>query len=468
MTFIGIAMSTHGRRDTALKVWAEIVLRAPEGSKLLVVDDASEEPFPAPDLQAWNLYRFEENVGVARAKNKALELLDDCEHIFLFDDDCFPTADDWWKPYVESPEPHLSYQFADLSGVRKLGDLCLLHSDGKHVAYSGQRGCLLYYSREAIRQAGGFDVLFVRHGYEHPDLANRIYNLGLTTWRFADVQGSEKLIYSMDEHCQIARSVPTKERLEVHPANEQRYLDQYDSTEYREYREQTDVVVTHLLTQTADPQRGVPMKADSKLLSKLTQSLRGESLVVLHDQLEDVSTSAVRYERVERSIANPYFDRHLHSYQWLRDHPEVRYVWCVDGTDVVMLHKPWEHMEPGTLYLGFENKVVGNQWMIKNHPSHFVNKFIRENADLQLLNAGLIGGDRATVMQFLHDIVSCYHDVLVRQFLGAEAETQTLGDMGALNYVAYTKYADKLVYGSHINTTFKAEERNDHSWFKHK
>lgn len=457
MTFIGICMNTHERADTAVKVWAEIVRYAPEGARLVVVDDATAVPAEFPGAET--VYRFSENVGVARAKNKALELLDGCEHLFIFDDDCFPRVADWWKPYVDSPEPHLSYQFADLSGSRKLGDFTRLHEDSRHVAYSGQRGCLLYYDRDCIRAAGGFDTGFERHGYEHPDLANRIYNLGLTTWRFADVKGSEKLIYSMDEHSQITRSVPTSERRAVHPANEQRYLDQYDSTEYREYREQTDWVVSHLLTKTVDPQRGVAMKADSSLLSSLVESLRGENLVVLHDELEDVSTSAVRFERVERSISNPYFDRHLHSYQWLRDHPEVRYVWCVDGTDVEMLKPPWDHMEPDTLYLGSEPNLVGIEWMIKSHGSYFVNKFIRENPSLQLLNAGLIGGSREIVMSFLHDLIACYHDVETRVFLGAESKSVTVGDMGALNYVAYTKYADRLEWGSHINTVFKAYEK---------
>ncbi|EUA60279.1 putative phage protein [Mycobacteroides abscessus 1948] len=47
------------------------------------------------------------------AKNRCIaELMDlGCDHLFLADDDVWPTVDEWWKPYVESPEPHLSFQW---------------------------------------------------------------------------------------------------------------------------------------------------------------------------------------------------------------------------------------------------------------------------------------------------------------------------------------------------------------------
>jgi len=40
--------------------------------------------------------------------------------------------------------------------------------------------------------------------------------------------------------------------------------------------------------------------------------------------------------------------------------------------------------------------------------------------------------------------------------------------MGAFNYVARKLFADVLSWGTHVNTIFKAEERNEFSWWKHK
>src|SRR5690606_10124331 len=81
---IGVGITTHNRPEIFAKTLAEMRKHLPPGAKLVVVDDASKEPVAEAD------YRFEENAGIARAKNKCLELLDGCEHIFLFDDDCYP------------------------------------------------------------------------------------------------------------------------------------------------------------------------------------------------------------------------------------------------------------------------------------------------------------------------------------------------------------------------------------------
>jgi hypothetical protein len=47
----------------------------------------------------------------------------------------------------------------------------VLYRDDKHVAYTGQRGVMLYYHRSAIEKVGGFDPVYGRGMYEHSDLA---------------------------------------------------------------------------------------------------------------------------------------------------------------------------------------------------------------------------------------------------------------------------------------------------------
>jgi hypothetical protein len=64
------------------------------------------------------LLRHETSLGIVASKNASLSALMDagCEHLFLWDDDAWPIADNWHLPYIESPEPHLAYQFLDLAG----------------------------------------------------------------------------------------------------------------------------------------------------------------------------------------------------------------------------------------------------------------------------------------------------------------------------------------------------------------
>ncbi|HDC4490766.1 TPA: glycosyltransferase family 2 protein, partial [Enterobacter asburiae] len=209
---IGIAITTHNRPEVLKRAIEQHMKHLPSGALVVVVDDGSKPAAVVPDNV--KLVRIDPAGGIVTSKNASLTMLVDagCEHLFLWDDDAWPIADNWHLPYIESPEPHLAYQFLDLAGPRKINDMTVIYRDGKHIAYTGQRGVMLYYHRSAIDKVGGFDPVYGRGMYEHPDLALRIHNAGLTSWAFADVVGSEKLIHSMDEYEEGARSIPRPER----------------------------------------------------------------------------------------------------------------------------------------------------------------------------------------------------------------------------------------------------------------
>ena len=74
---IGIGITTHNRYETFSKTLVEIKRYAPKDAKIVVVDDASDIPVPEAT------FRFDTNVGIAAGKNKCMELLDECDHLFL-------------------------------------------------------------------------------------------------------------------------------------------------------------------------------------------------------------------------------------------------------------------------------------------------------------------------------------------------------------------------------------------------
>lgn len=467
---IGIGITTRNRNEQLLKTLAEHVRYLPPGAKVVVVDDASNVPIAQAD------YRFEENVGIARAKNKCLDLLvagpDAPDHIFLFDDDTYPVADEWWKPYVESPEPHLMYQFLDLAGRNKLHDVAELYRDSEHFALSGPRGVMLYVERRVLDVVGGMDPIYRSFGYEHGDWSNRIHHAGLTSWRYADVVGSDKLIHSMDEHEEIPRSVPRRQREQevarnVHIHDERR-RSRYQA--YVEYREPRDVILTSFFTSKPDPQRPRGGALDWSATAALAKSVVGQDVVVIADTDGDRCPAAWSMFHHELTI-NVYVERHLAAYQYLRAHPEIRWVWCVDATDVVMQVEPWAHMDAGKLYLGWEPKIVGDEWMTTQHSSdafHAPGGLFAEHGDDQLLNMGVIGGDRETVMAFLHALTSAYFDIEIHRFLKVDKGDSGIGDMGLGNLVAYRDFAGRIVTGSRIATVFKTNEVNDFSFWRHK
>ncbi|HAT3814127.1 glycosyltransferase family 2 protein [Citrobacter freundii] len=466
---IGIAITTHQRAEVLKRALEQHMKHLPAGALVVVIDDGSKPVAVVPN--GVQLLRHESSLGIVASKNASLTALMDagCEHLFLWDDDAWPIADNWYLPYIESPEPHLAYQFLDLAGPRKINDMAVLYRDDKHIAYTGQRGVMLYYHRSAIDKVGGFDPVYGRGMYEHPDLALRIHNAGLSTWAFADVAGSEKLIHSMDEYEEVTRSIPRPERESLAKSNAVIYSARRDIgyTGYAPYRQQHDVVLTSLLTSEPDPQRKVKMAADPALLQVWSRSIRGAKAVVLADELTSAPEGATLVS-VPAVSMSPYFARWLHIYQHLRAHPEYRFVWCTDGTDVEMLREPWAEMESGKIYVGSEHKTYSDEWMKTNHHDKAYSDFIEQHRDEPLLNAGLLGGIRADIMEFAHTIIRLYYRIESHRFWKMEKAPATLVDMGAFG-VAAKSFGDRIVTGPKVHTVFKTDGiGKEVAYWKHK
>lgn len=466
---IGIAITTHNRPEVLKRSIEQHMKHLPSGALVVVIDDGSN---PAAVVPAnVKLVRHDKSCGIVASKNASLSALVDagCEHLFLWDDDAWPIADNWHLPYIESPEPHLAYQFLDLAGQRKINDMTVLYRDDKHIAYTGQRGVMLYYHRSAIDKVGGFDPVYGRGMYEHPDLALRIHNAGLSTWAFADVAGSENLIHSMDEYEEVARSIPRPERESLAKTNARIYSARRDSgySGYAPYRKQHDVVITSLLTGEPDPQRGNKMLADPNVLQHWASSIAGAKAVVLADELTAPPFDALLF-KVPSVKMSPYFARWLHIYQHLRAHPEYRFVWCTDGTDVEMLREPWAEMEVGKIYVGSEHKTYAEEWMKSNHHGKAYSEFLEQYRNDLLLNAGLIGGCREDVMEFAHRIIRQHYLIESHRFWKMEAAPATLVDMGAFGMAAKS-FGDRIVTGPRVHTIFKTDGfGKEVAWWKHK
>ncbi|AGN83573.1 hypothetical protein [Enterobacter sp. R4-368] len=466
---IGIAISTHNRAGVLSQALEHQLKHLPPGALVVVVDDGSQPPAVVPD--GVKLIRHEKSLGIVASKNASLAALMDagCEHLFLWDDDAWPVADGWWLPYIDSPEPHLSYQFLDLAGARKLNDIAVLYRDDKHVAYSGQRGVMLYYHRSVIERVGGFDPIYGRGMYEHSDLAMRIHNAGLTSWAFADVVGSEKLIHSLDEHELVERSVPRPDREEQVKRNVRIHNERRDTgyTGYAEYRQWHDVVITTLLTSQPDPQRNERMTAEPGMLARWSASIKGADAVVLADQLTSAPPGA-SLVNVPEVAMNVYFRRWLHIWQHLRDHPEYHSVWCTDGTDVEMLREPWADMVPGMVYVGSEPKTYADAWARQHHPERIYQDFIDQHRNDVMLNAGLLGGLREDVMPFAHGIVRLYYLLECHRFWKTEKAPAAVGDMLAFGIVA-KRFGDRIVTGPAVHTVFKTNGiGKEVAWWQHK
>ncbi|QGY29064.1 glycosyltransferase family 2 protein [Pantoea cypripedii] len=466
---IGIAITTHNRHDVVARALEHQLKYLPAGALVVVIDDGSAKPVTVPE--GVTLIRRDTSRGIVASKNASLEALMDagCEHLFLWDDDTWPVAGGWEQPYIDSPEPHLAYQFLNFATGQKLNDIAELYRDERHIAYTGQRGVMLYYHRSAIEKVGGFDPIYQRGMYEHSDLALRIHNSGLTSWAFADVAGSEKLIYSLDEHQAVERSVPKPDREAQVKRNVTIHNERRNNgyAGYAPFRCQRNAVITTLLTSQPDPQRGTKMAASADLLTKWAVSLSGCARIALADELE-TAPADVELHRAPDVKMNVYFRRWLHIWQHLRDHPEYEFVWCTDGTDVEMLREPWQEMESGKIYAGSEPKTYADSWAAKHHPEAVYQSFLADHRNDVMLNAGLLGGSRADVMAIAHGIVRLYYHIESMRFWQKEKAAAAVGDMIAFGIVAH-RYSDRLVTGPRVHTVFKSDGiGKECAWWQHK
>lgn len=469
---IGIAIKTHNRPDTLKKSLEKHLQHLPPNARLFVVDDGSKVPVSVPE--GVELHRHEKALGIARASNRCLELLmaAGCDHLFIFDDDAWPIDDNWWEPYVEGHEPHAMAIFDKPDGAVK-SQVEVLYEDETYKAYHSTRGYMLYVERRVVETVGGMDPRFGKWGWEHMSWSDRIHSAGFTTARYMDVKGSERLIYSMDQHNEI-RSTATDEarKFSQGPGMEVR-MESRNSPEYIEYRELQDTVLTCLLTDKPDPQRGKTLQTDTSLVRALHTSLQHEGgFVLFHSRdMNGDDLEKAEMEKVLPSEINVYFYRWLLYYQYLRDHPEIGRVWCVDATDVQMTRNPFPEMEPGVLYFGYEPTTLRDEWMLSHHQDLTLQKFMKENPTLPLLNMGVVGGDRETVMSFAQKVVKFYFDDTIDWIMGWEhgrAHDKVSGDMAAGNYVARTEFADRVSSGPHVTNVFKSGKKSPVAWWAHK
>jgi hypothetical protein len=459
---IGIGITTRNRYETFKKSYAEIVRLSP-GCKVVVVDDASNAPVPNAT------FRFNTNVGIAAAKNKCFELLDDCEHIFLFDDDTYPLKENWFETYINSGHAHLMYIFQDFSTGRKLNDNVLLYKDSVINAWSHPRGCMLYFRRECIERVGGMNTIFGKWGWEHVNLSDRIYHAGLNQFKYADVSNSKGLFFSGDETETVQSTVLGSERSIQIQKNKAIYESLNGTSDFIPYKTKTDILLTSYFTGVPDTQRAGKWQASMDELQPLIQSLKGFKLVVLHDCFDGLQMYPnVEFVKVDTSV-NPYFQRWISYRQYLQTNKDsIANVFCIDATDVELLKDPFQSLTPDRLYLGDEVEVLGCQWMLNHHKNPALLEFFKMNANMQLLNAGIAGGSIDILLDFIHKVIDYYFSVKTDSTLRGISDCGDT-DMGAFNYVARTYFNDKIIHGSQINTRFKADEKTHPiAWFKHK
>ncbi len=185
-------------------------------------------------------------------------------------------------------------------------------------------------------------------------------------------------------------------------------------------------------------------------------------------------SESIKFIEVEYDAAyNPNVYRYFIYRHFLQLYaPKLSNVFITDVSDVVVLNNPF--VQPTfmdnqrAVFCGDEPKRLDNDWM-KDHSTHLRNG-IPDYAAYEetfkaapLLNCGVIGGSALVMREFVEQLCD------IHEQYNCDNQTAYTGDMGAFNFLARTRYNDRLIHGKPVNTVFKAYqlEKTD-CWFRHK
>lgn len=167
---IGIGITTYNRPEHLKLCQQMIDFNTDYGFRFYVHDDKEQK-------------------GIAYGKNMCLNKLKDCDHIFLFDDDCFPIKEGWIDYFINSGYNHSCYM---------TGKYQPLHYADKHTTYLGASGVFMYITKKTLETVGYFNPEYGRYGFEHAGYSHRVFQAGLIPSRFICLNDTKDYIHSLD------------------------------------------------------------------------------------------------------------------------------------------------------------------------------------------------------------------------------------------------------------------------------
>lgn len=213
---IGIGITTRNRPEVISLALDHFSHFQTKNAKYVVVEDNA---FPHKSCKSIieahgndldiKFIQSRQRLGIATAKNTCLYYLEDCEDIFLFDDDAWPMKEDWANSWIDverfnnighsmfiaKPPKDLDCSIGFFV-AETIGDEPYLMD-----AWNACMGVALHFSRGCLNALGGYDSYnaLSYYGYEHAQMSLRAAQAGFTKGhRYISPRNITELIYSVD------------------------------------------------------------------------------------------------------------------------------------------------------------------------------------------------------------------------------------------------------------------------------
>ena len=124
--------------------------------------------------QDFNLIRGE-NKGIAYNKNRLLKYLEKNDVIFLAEDDIIFLKEGWIDLYLKAIEVTGYQHFNFIVSAYQKFITRTIPYEGITLGDTGPyvNGVLMVITKECLQKVGGFDIRYLKYGYEHADYSKR-------------------------------------------------------------------------------------------------------------------------------------------------------------------------------------------------------------------------------------------------------------------------------------------------------
>ena len=161
--------------------------------------------------------------GVAYSKNQNLKTLQDCDYIFLFDDDCYPIKKGWTDYFINSNENHLLFLNEKHTMLARSGNV-------EHYANCG--GVFMFITKKVLTEVGYINSAYGRYGFEHAGYSSRIYKAGLTRSPYQQLINTKDYLYAMDYSIEHKSSLTDEEKINEIRKNSKIFVNELNSKNY--------------------------------------------------------------------------------------------------------------------------------------------------------------------------------------------------------------------------------------------
>jgi GT2 family glycosyltransferase len=198
---------------------------------LIVINDGEPLPFTIPDEE---YLHNEKNLGVGRSKNKALQYLifNNCDYLFLIEDDIYITNPEVFNEYIKYIEKtgiqHLMFGYhgpANKKDGKPIPRLVIDYGNNINLALNYHCvGAFCVYTSKLLTDIGLFDDEYV-NAWEHVDHSYQAVKKGYLPayWWWPDIQNSYDFL--AEQACsEVNSSIRPREDWRTNIQNGARYF----------------------------------------------------------------------------------------------------------------------------------------------------------------------------------------------------------------------------------------------------